>query len=435
MLTQRTTCRACGSSALTEVIELGAQQLASNFHLSPKFPPVEREIPLTLVRCDPQRDERACGLVQLAHTVPPTLMYASYGYRSGTNATMREHLAGIAAQATRVANPKEDDLIVDIGSNDGTLLGAYQARGARLIGFEPSDVKSEHIHSTCKDFFSVGAYWSHIAEILNLGVIGLARAVMSQSTRRAKIITSIAMFYDLEDPNEFVRSISLTLAHDGIWIFEMSYLPSMLANASFDTICHEHLEYYALGPIEKLLEKHGLVVADAELNDANGGSIRVTACHRDSVHATQDEDTRARLYDIRRREFELRLDTDAPYARFRENVAAIRGTLAGTLAMLRAQGNVVYGYGASTKGNVILQYCGITSEHLTAIADRNPVKVGGLTVGSNIPICSEEEMRAAKPDYLLVLPWHFMEEFRAREEEFALRGGKFIVPVPKVEIS
>jgi hypothetical protein len=419
MLKIRKTCRVCGSSALTSVLSLGDQMLASNFQLSPDFPPVERPIPLELCRCNPSLDEDACGLVQLRHTVSPDLMYSAYGYRSGINQTMTEHLGGIAHALEDRVVLAAGDLVVDIGANDGTLLLQYRTKGVDYVGYEPSNIRPLEPTPTIQ---FIHTYFTASA---------LKRAFRD---RKAKIVTSIAMFYDLDDPNTFVADVAEILAPDGLWTLELSYLPSMLANNSFDTICHEHLEYYHLGTIEALLHRHDLVVADAELNGANGGSIRVTICHRGSRFSEHTVSVRARIYDLRKREFELALDTDVPYERFRTASEKIKADLPALLLRLVSQGKKVYGYGASTKGNVILQYCGLTPNHLIAIADRNPAKWGSTTVGSQIPIISEDEMRKASPDYLLVLPWHFMEEFQRREAEFLARGGRFIVPIPEARV-
>jgi hypothetical protein len=419
MLKARKTCRACGSSALQPVVSLGDQHLASNFVISEDFPPTERTLPLDVVRCSPDLDENACGLVQLRHTVPGDLMYSSYGYRSGINQTMTRHLAGIAQGLEARLELKADDLVVDIGANDATLLLSYKTKGLQLIGFEPSNIRP--LEPTpqlrfIRDYFSA---------------VGLNEIC---GDRKARAITSIAMFYDLEDPNRFVADVAAVLAKDGLWILEMSYLPLMLTNKSFDTICHEHLEYYAIAPIERLLHSHGLRIADAELNDANGGSIRITACRADSPFREHTIETRSRIYKLKKQEFELKLDTEEPYREFAEAAEKIRHELPALLLRLIRSGKKIYGYGASTKGNVILQYCGLSPTYLTAIADRNPAKWGAATVGSGIPIISEDEMRAAQPDYLLVLPWHFLSEFKLREKDFLARGGKFIVPIPKVEI-
>ena len=420
MVLRRQSCRSCGSRALTEVLSLGEQCIASNFSISADFPPIERRIPLELVRCDPSLDEQACGLVQLRHTVPGDLMYASYGYRSGINEGMVRHLRDLAHTMEKRVGLAPDDLVVDIGANDGTLLRHYESKGIQRIGFEPSDIDPpEPIAdvSFIKDYFSAAALRAQIEK------------------QKARIVTSIAMFYDLEEPNRFVADVAAILADDGLWAIELSYLPSMLDLASFDTICHEHLEYYALGSLEHLLHKHGLVVADAELNDTNGGSIRVYVCHAGARHSVRTHEARVRLYALKKRECEIKLDRDEPYARFANRIEKVRNDLNVLLSDLKRAGKRVYGYGASTKGNVILQYAGITTKQVDAIADRNPAKWGSTTPGSGIPIISEEEMRKASPDYLLALPWHFMKGFQEREADFVARGGKFIVPLPSPRIA
>jgi 2-polyprenyl-3-methyl-5-hydroxy-6-metoxy-1,4-benzoquinol methylase len=417
MLITRQTCRSCGSSALTPVISLGDQILAGNFGFSQELPPVLRKIPLDLVRCDQERDEHACGLVQLRHTVPGDLMYSSYGYRSGINNTMREHLSGLAQELERRVDLSAGDMVIDIGANDGTLLTSYRTQGFTGVGFEPSIVQPESLPSHIKyikDYFTAAPFTSRFPD------------------KKAKIITSIAMFYDLEDPNAFVADIARLLHRDGLWVLEVAYLPRTLERNSFDTICHEHLEYYSLSSLDSLLRRHGLMVADVGENDINGGTIRVYACHQGGRFSERAEDARMRVYHMQRCEFDMKIDTAEPYAAFASRVAQIRTELPNLLRNLRAQGKIVYGYGASTKGNVILQYCGIGPDLVRGIADRNPAKWGQVTPGTGIPIISEDEMRAARPDHLLVLPWFFMREFLARETDFVWRGGKFIVPVPAV---
>lgn len=415
MLKTRTTCRSCGSTSLTSVMSLGEQRLAGNFAISNAYPPVERLVPLDLVRCTPRLNEHGCGLVQLRHTVSPSLMYANYGYRSGVNRTMREHLSGIASYVEELLDTPANKrpTIIDVGANDGTLLSQY--RRGELIGFEPSDVKpveAARRATFVRDYFRA-----------------------SSAVGRADAITSIAMFYDLEDPASFVNDVRDTLTEEGVWVLELSYLPSMLAQNSFDTICHEHVAYYSLSSLEHLLNRCNMVVVDASLNDINGGSFRVTVAWRYSQRAASiTSDARARLYALRKREFELRLDEQEPYDRFKRDATSACLNLTAFLREAREAGKKIYGYGASTKGNVILQSCSINDSHLVAIADRNPDKVGGRTVGSNIPIVSEDEMRRAKPDYLLALPWHFMSEFLEREKELIAQGTKFVVPLPELKV-
>jgi SAM-dependent methyltransferase len=415
ILVTRQTCRLCGSRALTPVVSLGDQFIGGAFAKPDCTPPVQRRIPLDLVRCDPALDQNACGLVQMRHSVPPRVLYASYWYRSGVNQTMRDNLAGIAQMAEQIAHLKAGDLVLDIGCNDGTLLKSYRTKGIKRLGIDPSNVVA-HARAAglqvVNDFFSAAALRS------------------AYPKQKPKIITSIAMFYDLENPHAFVGDIKSSLHEEGVWILELSYLPAMLAMNSFDTICHEHLEYYSLAPMERLLAEHGLEVVDVTLNDINGGSFRIAAGHAGKVKPSAE--AQERVQQLRLKEFELALDTDAPYAVFRKNIETIRNDIRSFLKKAKAQKKLVHGYGASTKGNTTLQYCGITPDLLPAIADRNEDKWGTKTVGTNIPIISEAASRKQKPDFYFALPWHFIEEFKRREHDFLARGGKFIMPMPQM---
>lgn len=415
ILVTRQTCRLCGSRALTPVVSLGDQYIGGAFAKPDCTPPVQRRIPLDLVRCDPALDQDACGLVQMRHSVPPRVLYASYWYRSGVNQTMRDHLAGIAHMAEEIAGLKAGDLVLDIGCNDGTLLKSYRSEGIKRLGIDPSNVVA-HARAAglqvVNDFFSAAALRSVYPE------------------QKPRVITSIAMFYDLENPHAFVADIKDSLDEAGVWVVELSYLPSMLEINSFDTICHEHLEYYSLAPMERLLAEHGLEVIDVTLNGSNGGSFRVAAGHAGKIKPS--DEARERVQQLRLREFEQAYDTDAPYALFRKNIGKIRKDIRAFLKKAKAQKKLVHGYGASTKGNTTLQFCGVTPDLLPAIADRNPDKFGTRTVGTNIPIISEEASRKLKPDFYLALPWHFIEEFKKREHEFLKRGGKFVMPMPQV---
>jgi hypothetical protein len=418
ILVTRQTCRLCGSGALTPVVSLGDQYIGGAFIKPENASTVQRQIPLDLVRCDPALDQNACGLVQMRHSVPPRVLYASYWYRSGMNQTMRDNLGGIARKAEQMVGLQSGDLVLDIGCNDGTLLKSYHTDGIKRLGIDPSNVALQAQAAglqVVNDFFSATAL----------------RSVYP--SQKPKVITSIAMFYDLENPNAFVGDIKDSLHANGIWILELSYLPSMLEMNSFDTICHEHLEYYSLAPMERLLAEHGLEIVDVALNDINGGSFRIIAGHAGKVKA--DEAARERVQQLRLREFELALDTDAPYAVFRKNIEAIQKDIRAFLVEAKSQKKLVHGYGASTKGNTTLQYCNLTPDLLPAIADRNKDKWGTKTIGTNIPIISEEESRKLKPDFYFVLPWHFIEEFKKRENEFLARGGKFVVPMPQMHIT
>jgi hypothetical protein len=247
--------------------------------------------------------------------------------------------------------------------------------------------------------------------------------------KKPRVVTSIAMFYDLERPADFVRDVSSILSDDGVWVIELSYLPFMLEKNSFDTICHEHLEYYSLGTIEWLLNKEKLAVQQIEFNQINGGSVRLFI-RRQAAFDRADESVIA----ARRREATMQLREEETYRSFRDNVSRVRTELRRVLDDAKQRGQTVYLYGASTKGNTILQFCGIDNEIVPKAADRNPEKWGRHTLGTNVEIIAEEQARAEKPDYFLVMPWHFFDEFKHREKDFLERGGKFILPLPEVKV-
>ena len=411
----RKTCRVCGSPALTSVIDLGEQYIQGAFIKPGKALPPMRKIPTSLVRCDPTRDEGACGLLQMSRTLPPEILYSVYWYRSGTNQTMRDHLKGIADEAPAFV-AKRRAKVLDIGCNDGTLLGYYPADFIKF-GVDPSDVARE-----------IGADVTVIRDLFPSEE--LANAAGGQPF---DIITSIAMFYDLEDPVGFVEQVRRHLAPDGVWIFEMSYMPSMLKMCSYDTICHEHLEYYSLGVVDVILKKAGMKLIRASLNNINGGSIRCYATHTD-YFGLKSAVFEGSLAELRKAEFEMALDTDEPYADFQNRVNIHRHELVTVVKRLKSEGKVIHVYGASTKGNTMLQFCGLDNSVIDCAAERNPDKFGASTLGTDIPIVSEAESRAKKPDYYLVLPWHFREEFLEREQELLDQHVGMIFPLPTVEI-
>lgn len=401
-------CRICAAPDLALVIDLGQQALTGCFPTATE--PDPPRAPLVLVRC------ANCGLVQLQHSVRAQEMFGEgYGYRSGINATMRHHLSGIAASAARRAGLAAGDAVLDIGCNDGTLLMSYSVPGLTRVGIDP-----------VADIFREG-YASDLA--VHTGFFHAVSYRATSGRQTARVITSISMFYDLEDPGAFVADIAAVLAPDGVWVLEQSYLPSMLEQNAFDTICHEHLEYYALAQIDRLTRGHGLRIFDVSLNSINGGSFQIWVCRENAEYAGDQ----ARLDEMKSREASLALTSDAPFAAFRERIAAIRTKLKSFIETEAAAGKCIYVYGASTKGNVLLQYFGLDHTLLRGCADKNPIKWGRRTPGTGIPIVSEEEARA-HADYFLVLPWHFKDEFLAREAEFRAGGGKLIFPLPEVEV-
>ncbi|MEH6949944.1 class I SAM-dependent methyltransferase [Nitrobacter sp. NHB1] len=401
-------CRICGSADLHGAIDLGLQALTGRFPAAGE--PDPPKAPLELLRCG------ECGLVQLRHSVRVAEMFGNnYGYRSGTNATMRNHLGQLTTAVAERAALAPGDVVLDIGCNDGTLLKSYPIKGLMHTGIDPI---AGSFASQYPDDFNIHAGFFNAGSFARL-----------MPGRKARAITSIAMFYDLEDPGSFVGDIAAVLAPDGIWVLEQSYLPNMLDRNSFDTICHEHLEYYALSQIERLTRDKNLRVFDVKLNDINGGSFQIWVCHRDAAYP----ENRTILDALRKREAALGITTDKPFATFRANVAALGSRLKDFISQEVARGNRVYVYGASTKGNVLLQHFGLDHRLLTACADRNPSKWGQRTPGTAIPIMSEEDARK-DADYFLVLPWHFRDEFVAREADFMARGGHLIFPLPEFEV-
>lgn len=415
-LRHRQSCRVCGSACLTKVIDLGDQYLQGSFVKPDQPSPPLRRLPTSLVRCDPMRDEGACGLLQMEYTVPPSILYSSYWYRSGTNQTMRNHLREIVTQATSMS-ARPASLVLDIGCNDGTLLSNYPT-DIEKVGIDPSVIGREvNLPNTrvindlfpCKELTSV------------------------LQGRRFDIVTAIAMFYDLEAPVDFVQNIADVLAPEGLWVFEMSYMPTMLKKTMYDTICHEHLEYYSLAVIERILEAANMKVVRAELNDSNGGSLRCFATHATNFSYKNPEFQTA-ITRLRESEFDLALDTDTPYRQFQERINVHREELNQLLWGLKREGKHIHIYGASTKGNTILQWCGLDNRVIDYAAERNPDKFGAKTLGTDIPIISEADSRAMKPDFFLVLPWHFREEFLEREKATVESGTGLIFPLPTIEI-
>lgn len=415
-LIKRNTCRVCGSNALTPIINLGEQYLQGSFVKLGKEIPPNRKISTSLVRCDPMLDEKACGLLQMEYTIPPEILYSAYWYRSGTNNTMRRHLQSIVEEVMGMTGLKKTATVLDIGCNDGTLLGFYPDSFTKY-GVDPSDVAQE-IKGPVTVFQDIFPSEELISQL---------------DGRTFNIITSIAMFYDLEDPIAFTRGIKQILSPEGIWVFEMSYMPTMLKMTSYDTICHEHIEYYSLAVIEYILRQVGLKVVNVSHNDINGGSLRCQAAHINNFTYKQDK-FQKNIKAMRQEEFDLELDTDKPYRHFQERINVHREELNSLLKKLKKEGKKIHIYGASTKGNTILQWCGIDHRIIDCAAERNPDKYGALTLGTDIPIVSEEESRAMNPDYYLVLPWHFKEEFLERERETIERGIGFIFPLPTIEI-
>jgi hypothetical protein len=402
-------CRICGNRELVEVLDLGTQALTG------VFPKTRGQAitsgPLKLVKCFGSPD--ACGLLQLQHTYDLNEMYGlDYGYRSGLNASMVAHLRAKVAKILGRKKLEGNPLVIDVGSNDSTTLQAYPKQGCTLVGIDPTGTKFRSLYpphiQLLPEFFSSATVRKHFG------------------TRRAAVITSFSMFYDLEEPLKFMREICEVLDDEGIWVFEQSYMPTMLAQNSYDTVCHEHLEYYALKQIKWMADKVGLKLLDVEFNDVNGGSFSVTAAKQGSSHVASSSVSKA--FDA---EAKLDLDRLRVYREFASRVADSRRALQEFLDRAKVSGKTVVALGASTKGNVILQYCGVTAGQVASVGEVNQDKYGCFTPGTLLPIGREDELLASNPDYLLVLPWHF-RKFFTDNQRFA--GRKLVFPLPILEV-
>lgn len=407
-------CRICGNKKLETIIDLGNQALTGVF--PKKDEPVENG-PLVLVKCSNDQNKNHCGLLQLGHDYNMEKLYGdNYGYRSGLNKSMVNHLEGIVRKIEKRVNLMDGDLVIDIASNDGVLLNSYKNKKLELIGIDPTSDKFKQYYS------------SHVK---HLPIFFSSQSIKERyPNKKTRVITSIAMFYDLPDPLKIMRGIEEILDLDGIWVVEQSYMPNMINNVSYDTICHEHLEYYALKQFKWMSEKVGLKIIDVEFNDTNGASFCLTLAKKDSKYKEVTDEVEKILIDEEKRGF----NEIGIYENFRKNSEKHREDLRNFFQVAKRENKKIFGYGASTKGNVILQYCNITPEDMPYIAEVNEYKFGRFSPGTMIPIISEKEAKSMKPDYFMILPWHFKKGVIEREQDYLKSGGKLVLPLPKIEI-
>jgi SAM-dependent methyltransferase len=371
--------------------------------------------------------DKKYGAARLKNVTPSEAMFGKYWYRSGTNLTMKMELRDIVKSITNVHEIQPDDIWIDIGCNDGTLLSFVPSTTYR-VGVDPADQtftneSKKFANDVVQDYFT----YNNIKHIRPF------------RQRRAKVITAIAMFYDLDNPKEFLDDIYKSLDNDGLFVVQMSYTPLMIKQLAFDNICHEHVYYWSLMSMQKLLKKSRFKIVACKLNDTNGGSFRLyikkaNASVRTFGTQAYRDVCQAEIEALLLAEKKMKIDQPEIWINFFERIEELKHTTVNFIKEEKAKGKTICGYGASTKGNTLLQYFGIDHTMIDAIAERSPYKYGLRTVGTNIPIKSEEEVRAMKPDYMLVLPWHFINEFQIREKEYLDNGGKFIVPCPKFEI-
>lgn len=404
----RTTCRLCNNSKLKTVLDLGLIHVSSFVDTSDIPTP---KVPIELVQC------QLCGVFQLRHTVNSDAMYTSYWYQSGLNPFMVEALKDVVTETLkRIDTIKSGDIIIDIGANDGTLLQQYPDIVTKLavtVGFEPSNI-GELAKDSCDivihDYFTANAFFNF------------------SLNKPARIITSIAMFYDLENPHAFVEDIRQVLAKDGIWVVQLMDLVSMLKTNDFPNLCHEHLVYYTLENIINLLDQHDLEVFDAEYNAVNGSSLRVYVGHK-HTHACSTV-VNALLKD----EQDYLKSLGDPADHFRNAIEDVKHKVIDFIVQAHKEGATIAVLGASTKGNTILQYFGLDYKTIDHAAEINPDKYGKYTVGTNIHIISQTDSLEKNPQYYLILPWGFLNTFLKKFDTYLQNGGSFIVPLPEPKI-
>ena len=399
-------CLSCRKDNLSRILSLGNMYLSDfvdekDARKMPKYP-------LDLILCN------HCHLLQIKDVTSQKELYTErYGYYSGINQTMRKELAGIVKAAIKIVPVKKGDIVLDIGCNDGTLLKNYTGDVIK-VGFDP--VKKFGKNFNGKNEIFINDYFNSKKMTKNF------------SRKKAKIITAISMFYDLKDPNKFLEDIKACLDSNGIFIIQQNYLGKMLEQNAFDNIVHEHIEYYSLLSLKNLLERHGMEITDVIVNDTNGGSFRTFVSLRGKRKPT------SRVLKLLEKERKQALDTKAPYLEFSKRIRHNMDRLNKFINAEVKKGKSVYSYGASTRGNTLLQYTKLDKKLISKAVERNPEKWGKVFASVGIPIISEEQARKEKPDYMLVLPWFFKEEFLKREKKYLKEGGHFIFPLPEFSV-
>ena len=413
-------CKLCGSPALTDVISIAPQFLSPTFTRSnaEEGDLAKIQVPLTMTLCDRARNADGCGLLQLREEVESDLLYRRYFYRSATSDMMRNDLKDVVRDICGRVTLKPNDIVVDIGANDCTTLGFYP-NNLRRVGYEPArNIDWSGVDPSIiivNDYFSANPFQGRF------------------KGEKAKAVGCNAMFYDLADPNSFTADVKSILAPDGIWCIQLSYLVLMLTNMNFYDICHEHLSYYSLAALQALMKRNGLAVFDASTNGVNGGSLRAFVTHIENKQAFTEQGRR-NLEALAAEERKLKLEDAATFRAYDKEIAELAKRVNGYLDVEIGRGGKVFGLGASTKGNVLLQFLGITKEKMPYISERNPDKVSLRTLGTDFELISEERARDLKPACMLVLPWYFKEEIVAREQNYLRAGGKLLFPMPYVHV-
>ena len=399
-------CRICSNNSVNEILKLEPQYIATTFVTDNENNPMAKiKIPLTLILC------KKCGLVQLKETVKPDLLYKNYFYRTAINETMKRDLQDVVNYAVENVKTESNDVIVDIGANDCTMVSMYPDHLKRF-GIEPA----------------TNIDWSNVNESITIVNDYFSKDIVLKATnyKKAKIISATAMFYDFDDPNVVTKDIKDILHEDGVCVIQVSYLLDTIRDMNFYDVVHEHLEYYSLKSINYLMERNGLKVIDATTNFVNGGSLRVLVTHKDSRRPKSK-----RYQEILDEEEKWNLEELDTYVQYEQKIKDIIKKSREFIVNEIENGGTVIGLGASTKGNVLLQICRIGKDLLPYISDRNKEKVGLHTLGTDIEIISEEKARKINPSAMLVIPWNFKEEILSREQNFIQNGGKMLFLMPK----
>jgi len=404
-----TECRICGSNEINVVLSLGKQFIASRFPIYGDFSTPKVDTSLCVCK------NKNCGLLQLYETVIQSELYEyEYGYRSGINNSMRQHLQNYKYEIEKHVELIDGDYILDIGSNDSTMLSCYSDKFNR-IGIDPTGKQFEEYY---KNIELIPTYFSKEAFKNNYG------------SNKCKVISSISMFYDIPKPVEFAKDIYECLHEDGIWTCEQSYLLTMIKRNSIDTICHEHLEYYCLKQIKYIADLAGFKIINVLFNDCNGGSFRIYMAKKSSKKYEENSEL---VNKILQEEIDFGFEKENFYEKFMESCDFEIKKLKNFIDLTNKDNKKIFIYGASTKGNTLLQYANIGEDTVQYAVERNTKKINKMT-STGIKIIGEEEMRNINPDYLLVLPYHFKEEIIKREKDYLDNGGQLIFPFPNFEI-
>ncbi len=408
-------CKICGNKNLKKVLFINEQYISATFvktNINNKLTKIKT--PLTLVLCDKSKKSDGCGLLQLYEITKPDLLYRKYFYRSATNDTMRKDLKNVVSSVEKIAKPKKNDIIVDIGSNDCTLLNFYKKK-YRLVGFEPARninyINKGRKIKVFKNYFNYKDFQKSFLD------------------KKAKIITSCAMFYDIAEPIKFVKDIDKMLHKNGIWCVQISYLASMINFNNFYDICHEHLSYYSIETFEKLLSSFNLKCFYAETNGVNGGSIRLYISRKDSK-IFQKKSYIKNINQLKKVEKKMNLTNPNTFKKFQKTIDNIKSKTNKFVNKINTSNEKIFALGASTKGNILLQHFGLDKSRIPFISERNPEKVGLRCLGSDIELISEKKARDKKPKAFLVLPWNFKKEILKREKNYIKNGGTLMFPMP-----